>query len=209
MKPCSAIATARRGRGQSLVEFSLILPVLLILAFGMMEFGFAFSDKLTLGNATREGARIGSALVTGSEASCTGDPSGVDGTIVASVQNILRSGGSDVALSRIDEITIFRADVSGNPFSGDVNIWRYAPGSGPDVDPGPGTETLDFSPSSVGWPACDRDNDIRAPESLGVSIRYAYQPQTPLGNILAFVGGSASSSLPITDSTVMALNPTD
>ena len=63
----TARTPGRRSRGdagQSLVEFALIVPILLILVFAMLEFGLAFNDKLTLGNATREGARVGSALVT-------------------------------------------------------------------------------------------------------------------------------------------------
>lgn len=198
----------RREQGQSLVEFTLVAPVLLVLVLGMLDFGLAFADKLTLGNATREGARIGAALVTGSPMACTGDPNGVDTTIVASVQNILRSGGSDVDLSHIDAIRIFRADAGGNPVGGDINVWRYTPGAGPDADPGPGTETIDFSPASVAWPACGRDNNIDAPDSLGVSIDYQYRLQTPLGIILAFVGGRAEASMAIADQTVMALNPT-
>jgi len=195
--------------GQSLVEFALIVPILLILVFAMLEFGLAFNDKLTLGNATREGARVGSALVTGSDTSCTGDPNGVDSTIVASVQNILRAGGSDVGLAQIHEMRIFKADSAGHQVGNYANVWRYTPGAGPDVDPGPGSEILDFSPISVGWPACSRQNDIDSPDSLGVRIDYEYQLQTPLGNMLAFVGGSSASSLAIVDDTVMALNPTD
>lgn len=52
----------RKGKsikGQSLVEFALVLPVLLLLLLGIMEFGLMFSNKLTLVNAAREGARYG------------------------------------------------------------------------------------------------------------------------------------------------------
>ncbi len=187
----------------------MILPVLLILVFGMLDFGLAFSDKLTLGNATREGTRIGSALVTGSSTPCTGDPSAVDVTIIASIQNILRSSGSNLDMGHIVSIRIFRANAAGKAVGGDVNVWQYTPGSGPDADPGPGTEKLDFSPSSVAWPACRRDNNINAPDSLGVSIDYQYRLQTPLGAILAFLGGRTEASMAIADDTVMALNPTN
>lgn len=50
----------RRGeRGQSLVEFALVLPLFLILVFGIVDFGNALQDYITLSNATREGARLG------------------------------------------------------------------------------------------------------------------------------------------------------
>lgn len=43
--------------GQSLVEFSLILPILLIMLFAIVDFGRAFYTWNTLSNAAREGAR--------------------------------------------------------------------------------------------------------------------------------------------------------
>lgn len=194
--------------GQGLVEFAIIMPVFLLLLAGMLEFGLAFSDRLTMGNATREGARIGGALATGSDAPCSGDPSGVDTTIIASVQNILKSGGSDVDLSFINQIRIFKATASGGQVGGYVNVWTYTPGSGPDADPGPGTEILDFSPSSTGWAACTRDNGAASPDSIGISIDYQYQLKTPLAGVIGLLGGSQASSLHIVDTTVMALNPT-
>ncbi len=198
----------RRSSGQGLVEFSIVIPVFLVLLLAMLEFGLAFSDRLTIGNATREGARIGSALVTGSDTSCSGDPNGVDTTIVASLQNILKSGGSDVNLSRINEIRIYKANSSGNQIGGFVNVWRYTPGSGPDADPDAGIEILDFSPASTGWAACTRDNGAASPDSIGVEVDYEYHLQTPLRNMLEMIGGSFASTINLVDSTVMALNPT-
>lgn len=199
---------ASRASGQALVEFVVVMPIFLVLLTGMLDFGLAFSDRLTLGNATREGARIGAALATGSDTSCTGDPSGVDTTVVASLQNILRSGGSDVAMTNIQSIRIFKADSSGHQVGGYVNIWTYTPGAGPDADPGPGTEIIDFSPSSVAWAACTRSNGTPNPDSIGVSIVYDYRLQTPLGSLMTLLGGSQANVIHIVDSTVMALNPT-
>jgi Flp pilus assembly protein TadG len=43
-------------RGQSLVEFALLAPILLLLILGAMDFARMFSIKVTLTNAAREGA---------------------------------------------------------------------------------------------------------------------------------------------------------
>jgi Flp pilus assembly protein TadG len=43
-------------RGQSLVEFALLLPMLLLLVLGAMDFGRLFFTKIVLTNAAREGA---------------------------------------------------------------------------------------------------------------------------------------------------------
>ena len=46
-------------RGTSTVEMAIVLPLLLMLVFGIGEFGIAFTQKQALTNATREGARAG------------------------------------------------------------------------------------------------------------------------------------------------------
>ena len=48
----------RKTKAQSLVEFALTLPVLLMLLSGIMEFGFLLNYYLSLVDATREVARV-------------------------------------------------------------------------------------------------------------------------------------------------------
>jgi Flp pilus assembly protein TadG len=48
-----------KQNGQALVEFALVLPLLLILLLGTMEFGIILYDKAVVTNASREGARVG------------------------------------------------------------------------------------------------------------------------------------------------------
>ena len=43
--------------GQTLVEFALILPILLLLVMGIIQFGIIFSAQIGITNAAREGAR--------------------------------------------------------------------------------------------------------------------------------------------------------
>jgi Flp pilus assembly protein TadG len=50
----------RRGEGgQSLVEFALVLPLLLVVLFAIVDFGRIYQGHVTLTNAVREGARLG------------------------------------------------------------------------------------------------------------------------------------------------------
>jgi Flp pilus assembly protein TadG len=58
---------SRRRRGQSLLEFALVVPVLLVILLGIIEFGWYIKNQLTISNATREGARIASIGKTQSE----------------------------------------------------------------------------------------------------------------------------------------------
>ena len=47
----------RNEAGQSMVEMALVLPILLILIGGIVDFGWLFYNQLSLTNAAREGAR--------------------------------------------------------------------------------------------------------------------------------------------------------
>ena len=45
------------SRGTTMVEFALIVPVLLLLLFGILDLGRALNAYVTMSNASREGAR--------------------------------------------------------------------------------------------------------------------------------------------------------
>ena len=49
----------RSQKGATAVEFAIILPILILLIFGIIEFGFLLFDKAIITNASREGARAG------------------------------------------------------------------------------------------------------------------------------------------------------
>lgn len=53
----------KRG-GQAIVEFALVLPVFMLLLFGILEFGRAFLMAHNLANAARIGARTGTLPTT-------------------------------------------------------------------------------------------------------------------------------------------------
>jgi Flp pilus assembly protein TadG len=47
-------------RGVVAVEFALVMPLLLLLVFGTIEFGFMLNRDMIVGNASRDGARLAS-----------------------------------------------------------------------------------------------------------------------------------------------------
>ena len=51
-------ATPRTERGAAAVEFAIVLPLLIILVFGIIEFSIAYNHKQGLHAAAREGARL-------------------------------------------------------------------------------------------------------------------------------------------------------
>ena len=62
--------TTRARRGLVAVEMALLLPLLLVLLFGMLEYGSLFWRAQQIGSAARQGARVG-ALPSGTSASVT------------------------------------------------------------------------------------------------------------------------------------------
>lgn len=48
----------RSERGAAAVEFALLLPVLLMLVLGTIEFGRVYNAQITLTNAARDGVRV-------------------------------------------------------------------------------------------------------------------------------------------------------
>jgi Flp pilus assembly protein TadG len=174
------------------------LPVVLLLLLGMLEFGFAFSQHLTLEYATREGARTGAALANGTATvSCSGSGN-VDAYVIAAVQRVLTSPGSRVPVNQVDEIRIYKANSTGAD-TGTYNRW--VPGAGPTVD----GAALQFTRNGAElWDPCARKNKTGNTDSIGVSLVYHYSYVTPLGN---FMGLTGVPSMKITDRTIMALNP--
>lgn len=50
--------TDTNERGAALIEFALVLPLLILLVFGVIEFGRGYHTKTTLTHAAREGVRV-------------------------------------------------------------------------------------------------------------------------------------------------------
>jgi Flp pilus assembly protein TadG len=47
----------RSERGQTMTEFAIVLPILVVLLFGVIQFGIIFNNYVTLTDAVRAGAR--------------------------------------------------------------------------------------------------------------------------------------------------------
>ena len=52
-----ALKHLKREDGQAIAEMALVLPILLMVILGIVQFGIAFNNYITLTDATRAGAR--------------------------------------------------------------------------------------------------------------------------------------------------------
>jgi Flp pilus assembly protein TadG len=71
-----AVRRSRRDRGAVAVEFALLFPILLLLIFGMIDFGRALNAQITITQAARTGARLAaigsSTVIADTKAAATG-----------------------------------------------------------------------------------------------------------------------------------------
>lgn len=72
----------QRERGAALVEFAIVVPLFLLLVFGIIEFGVIYNDLLAVRSGAREGARLGVVNAVDNAPSCK-----INGTLVTPPAN--------------------------------------------------------------------------------------------------------------------------
>jgi len=87
------------SRGSALVEMVIILPLFVVLAFGTIEFGAAWSNKLKVETASRAGARVGSSL---------GNARLADWSLLQSVRSALE----DIGISNVRYVVVYKSTTS-------------------------------------------------------------------------------------------------
>lgn len=94
----SARVGCRRGRrrdgGAAAVEFALVVPILLLLVFAIIQFGFILAQQNALNGAVRTGARYGTVNAFSGSHTC--------GNVVTRVQETAHTIGVDTAQVYVD-----------------------------------------------------------------------------------------------------------
>lgn len=153
-------------RSQGLVEFSLIAPILIVLLFGIIDFGRLIYVYATLNQAANEGARMAirdSPLL----------PTNVD------VQTAVRQHAVDVSLAN---------PCPNGPITSAVppanQGWIYITEPNPPPSPETLSPALQNAPGGQMWMdangACSATNSAHDHAPLQVSIRYNFVPFMPL-----------------------------
>ena len=172
--------TTDSERGASLVEFSLVLPILLVIVFGILEMGMAFGTKITVGSAAQEGARVASFKGNDLDADCV------------ALESVIGELGSEV--NRVTAIKIYRVDTSGNAEPLKTNTYTYS-GVG-DI-----TDCTKWN-GTVLWPAADRNVTVSTStplDVLGVEVTSTHDWVTQFPPFSGTIG--------IDESTIVRLEP--
>ncbi len=170
-------------RGATLVETAMILPLILTIALGMAEIGFAMISQMTGANAVREGARV---------AAAGRDNATVELAVIRSVEQAMCSLERGEVLS----LEIYKADAAGQPENTVTQLNRYEP-SGPLVCTS-STSTALVCTNGCPWPPSVRSDAVADLDDIGVRVTYTHEW------ISTFVYRTPATW---TDSTVMRLEP--
>jgi hypothetical protein len=105
---------SQRSRGQTLAEFALTLPILLLLLFGIVEFGRLFQSWVTLQNAARTAVRFAST-----------------GQIHEDRYNYrIPTDDPDVFITFIDKLVVCETNVEGEKPVGELSSQSFERGRG-------------------------------------------------------------------------------
>jgi Flp pilus assembly protein TadG len=184
----------RDERGQSLVEFSLALPVLLLLIFGVVEWSFVMNTSASVNFASRDGAML---------AAEGGTTVGTDCMVLSRIERDLVSPALQ---PRVQQVEIFWADRNGvqvgtaneTYLRGSTKTCTYADGSSLTV---PYAVINDSYPESA---RCDVLAGCGGPhttvDTVGVKITYQHQWAT-------YIGQTIAPTLTFTKSTAIRIEP--
>jgi hypothetical protein len=177
--------TAARQGGQAMVEFAMMLPLLLVLAVGILEFGMLFKDHVGIHYAAREGARAGAAASRNPNADCT---------ILQAVSTTMQTMPYD----DLQRVRIFRAADDGtcaSPCSENVYS-RPGPPSLPCF--------LAWGLDRGNWPPDGdpgRRNDPLPTDAIGVTVQFRHT------FFLNFVPGTEVTTIVIEDTAYNQIEP--
>ena len=209
--------TRTRPRGQALVEFSLVIPLFLVLLMGVIEFAFLMNGQLSINYATRDSALIAA------EAGNTGlDAQSHDLADCVILQKIQQDVRAPANVANITQVQIYWTNATGQPLdqSGGVTTFgsptqavnSYLPGSTTCTYPDSTTITVPFKETAANYPSSKRCNAILGTgctaghtglDTIGVLVTYNDAWKTPLHNLIGLMG----SGWTVTQSNQMRMEP--
>lgn len=166
----------RSESGAALVEMAIVLPLLLVLVMGILEFGLAFRDRLTIANGTQSAGRVAAAL---------GNQEDADIAILQAVEQslgLLPNSGGGV----LKHVQIWKSDGNGNPATPcavagaggtNCNWYVYAPADSCKWQPCP--DPYNGSPAAYGGDYMPTGRDVTMESGgsldvLGVTVLFSH-----------------------------------
>jgi Flp pilus assembly protein TadG len=194
------VAVDRPSRGQSLVEFALVIPIFLTIVVAIFEFSFLFTTYLSASFTSRDAVQVAAEM---------GDAPCSDEVILTRIENDLTGPANSNSIKTVD---IFWSDGTGNVKGGAVNTWTRGAGTSSCTLPDTSVVSVPYLLTSSGYPLSDRCNILLAVDcasghdtidTIGVTISYQYGWVTPLPGLV----GLSGSGMTIVQTNVMRMEP--
>lgn len=186
-------ATDGVRRGQSLVEFALVLPIFILVIIAFIEFAFAFSTLNTLHFVARDIAQY---------AAEAGNAQGADCSTLNLLENELSASSSPTGLSTV---LIYWSDGNGAVVSGRTNQYNRT-GTMTCTDVNGVSLTLPYTAITSLYAEAQRCTVLlgcTSPpmamnhptlDTIGVRLTYTYNWKTPLATLLTFTSAPVFTS---------------
>ena len=176
-------ARARGEAGAVLIEFAIILPILITITFGIVEYSGAYHDSAIAADAVRAGGRVGSAIAT-------------DDSYTSAVANAVDAALSTLPADEPQELWIYKANSSGYP--GSANNFSSCNANCIKYVWNPAAKAFDTAnPQGGGWPASTHQVCTEPYDELGVYVKLDHQ----------FITGLFGASISLQDHSVFRFEP--
>jgi Flp pilus assembly protein TadG len=189
-----AVSPRREERGQALVEFALLLPLLLLLVLGLVEFSFVWNSRNTVLFASRDASMLAA------------EGGSLDGTDCVVLSRIEGDIVSPAAAVRVLQVSIYWSDRNGDQIGSNVNVYDRTGSTTCDYGDGT-TITVPYSLTSAGYPEGARCDVLAGcggshstVDTIGVRVTYQHRWLTSFARL-------TGTGVTFTESTVNRAEP--
>lgn len=194
---------SRRQRGQALLEFAIVLPVLMLMVTGIIEFALAFNSSLGINRASQNAALV---------AAEAGNLPGADCMILTKIEQDINA---PIDRNEILGVNIQRTNPSGTTVFAQNT---YVRGGVTNCILADGTPiTVPYTSTGSGYPVSQRCSILAgcptmtpartAVDTIGVQISLRYHLRTPLSAVMGMFGGGADGTMDFTMRNAFRMEP--
>jgi Flp pilus assembly protein TadG len=189
-----AMQFGRSEKGQAIVEFAMLLPVLVLLLIGLMEFSLVWNSRNTVLFASRDGSMLAA------------EGGSLDGTDCVVLQRIESDVVSPATALRLQQVSIYWSDRNGDQIGSNQNAYTRT-GSTSCTYPDGTTITVPYTLATAAYPESVRCSVLAGcggshttVDTIGVRITYQHFWMTSFvrfaGNSVTFTEASITRAEP-------------
>lgn len=158
----------RSEKGQAIIEFAMLLPILLLLIVGLIEFSFVWNSRNTVLFASRDGSMLAA------------EGGSLDGTDCVVLQRIESDIVSPAVALRVQEVDVYWSDRNGNQIGSNQNAYTRG-GSRTCTYPDGSSITVPYTLATANYVESSRCNVLAGcggshttVDTIGVRVTYKH-----------------------------------